>query len=84
MAHRVFIIAAGIAIVATPAIASSSSAGEPKAKSAASTKADTKKYCIEYEKVVGSRVAPVACKTKEQWAREDHVDVDELLRNESR
>jgi len=83
MAHRVFFIAAGIAFVATPAIAGSSSGAEQKAKSATSAKSDAKKYCIEYEKVVGSRISPVACKTKSEW-RQEGVNVDEMLRDESR
>jgi hypothetical protein len=83
MAHRMFFIAAGIALVGTPATAGSSSAGEQKAKTAAAAKSDSKKYCIEYEKVVGSRISPVACKTKSEW-RSEGVDVDELLRDESR
>ena len=83
MAHRMFFIAAGIALIGTPATAGSSSAGEQKAKTAAAAKSDSKKYCIEYEKVVGSRISPVACKTKSEW-RSEGVDVDELLRDESR
>ena len=83
MAHRMFFIAAGIALVGTPATAGSASAGEQKAKTAAAAKSDSKKYCIEYEKVVGSRISPVACKTKSEW-RSEGVDVDELLRDESR
>ena len=83
MAHRMFFIAAGIALVGTPATAGSSSAGEQKAKTAAAAKSDSKKYCIEYEKVVGSRISPVACKTKSEW-RSEGVDVDELLRDETR
>ena len=83
MAHRMFFIAAGIALVGTPATAGSSSAGEQKAKTAAAAKSDSKKYCIEYEKVVGSRISPVACKTKSEW-RSEGVDVDELLRDVSR
>ena len=83
MAHRMFFIAAGIALVGTPATAGSSSAGEQKAKTAAAAKSDSKKYCIEYEKVVGSRISPVACKTKSEW-RSEGVDVDELLRDKSR
>ena len=83
MAHRMFFIAAGIALVGTPATAGSSSAGEQKAKPAAAAKSDSKKYGIEYEKVVGSRISPVACKTKSEW-RSEGVDVDELLRDESR
>ena len=82
MAHRMFFIAAGIALVGTPATAGSS-AGEQKAKTAATAKSDSKKYCIEYEKVVGSRISPVACKTKSEW-RSEGVDVDDLLRDESR
>jgi hypothetical protein len=83
MAHRMFFIAAGIALVGTPATAGSSSAGEQKAKTAATAKSDSKKYCIEYEKVVGSRISPVACKTKSEW-RSEGVDVDDLLRDGSR
>lgn len=40
--------------------------------------AQEKKYCIQYEQAVGSRVNRQACKTKRQWAREG-VDVDKLL-----
>ena len=83
MAHKVFIIAASIALVATPAAAGSSSAAEQKAKMAANAKSDSKKYCIEYEKVVGSRISPIACKTRSEW-RSEGVDVDELLKGESR
>ena len=75
MAHRMFFIAAGIALVGTPATAGSSSAGEQKAKTAAAAKSDSKKYCIEYEKVVGSRIEELKCWTREEWA-EQGVDVD--------
>lgn len=40
--------------------------------------AEERKYCIEYEKMVGSRLERQECKTKRQWAKEG-VDVDKLL-----
>ena len=62
-------------LIATPAVAAQTSA---KAGSAtkASEGAQERKYCIQYEPIVGSRVAArKACKTKAEWAR-DGIDVE--------
>lgn len=41
--------------------------------------AEERKYCIQYEKMVGSRLERQECKTKRQWVKEG-VDVDKLLK----
>lgn len=82
MTNRFIIIACGITLITTPAAASSSSAAGQKSKATSGANADTKKYCIAYDKVVGSRVDRVVCKTKSEWAQE-HVDVDRLIKDGS-
>lgn len=74
------IIALGIAAVAAPASASTSAQVSATAQNGNGhpVAAQEKKYCIQYEQMVGSRVNRQDCKTKRQWAR-DGVDVDKLL-----
>jgi uncharacterized protein YjhX (UPF0386 family) len=43
--------------------------------------ASEQKYCIEYEKMVGSRISQTECRTKKGWA-DQGVDLDELLKKE--
>ena len=72
-------IAASAIVIATaaPAAPSGGSKGQDKAQP---TGAKEKRYCIAYEKVVGSRVTQTECKTKSEWAR-DRVDIDEMLKS---
>ena len=74
MTSKLFLIAA-TALIATPATAKAPAEGPKAAKAAASEQ----KYCIEYEKMTGSRVSRQECRTKKQWA-EEGVNVDELMK----
>lgn len=71
--------AASALLIATsaPAAPSGGSKGQDQGKPA---DVKEKRYCIAYEKIVGSRVTQTECKTKAEWAR-DRVDVDELLKS---
>ena len=78
MRHSVAALALGTMLVAAPALAKGDSAD--KAGSKKSVTADQKKYCIDYENVVGSRITKTECKTKAEWAKEQ-VDVDRMLKD---
>ena len=74
MTSKLIFIAAA-ALIAAPATAKAP-ADAPKAGKTAIAE---QKYCIEYEKMTGSRVSRQECRTKKEWA-EEGVDVDELLK----
>jgi len=74
MTSKLIFIAAA-ALVAAPATAK----GSDDAPKGGKTAASEQKYCIEYEKMTGSRVSRQECLTKKQWA-EEGVDVDEMLK----
>ena len=74
MTSKLILIAAA-ALITAPATAKGTDA-TPKAGKAS---ASEQKYCIEYEKMTGSRVSRQECRTKKEWA-EEGVDVDELLK----
>ncbi|MEO8546855.1 MAG: hypothetical protein ABI422_00670 [Sphingomicrobium sp.] len=71
------ILAMGLMVVAAPVFAKGESAN-PSAASSNSAKAagtQDKKYCIQYDDIVGSRIrGKMECKTKADWAREG-IDV---------
>ena len=75
MTSKQILVALSMALITAPAAAQNVSS--PKTEKAP---ADQKKYCIQYDNVVGSRVARQECKTKAEWAK-DHVDVDKLLKD---
>ena len=80
MTYKAIAIALGAFIASAP-VAAANSAGQQgsKAAAAAPAAAAEKKYCIQYENVVGSRVNRTECKTKAEWAKE-RIDVDRLLK----
>ena len=69
------ILIAAAALIAAPATAK----GTDDTPKAGKTAVSELKYCIEYEKMTGSRVSRQECRTKKEWA-EEGVDVDELLK----
>jgi hypothetical protein len=73
MTSKQILVVLSMAVIAAPAVAQTSA---PKTEKAP---ADQKKYCIQYDNVVGSRLTRQECKTKAEWAK-DHVDVDKLLK----
>ena len=77
MTSKQIILAAAMAFIAVPASASGNSSDQKSDKSAAAV--DTKKYCIAYDNIVGSRVNRQECKTKADWAK-DRVDIDKMLK----
>ena len=77
MTNKAIFVAISMALIATPASAQNS-ATQKSDKDAA---VDQKKYCIQYDNIVGSRVARTQCKTKSEWAKE-RVDVDKMLKGE--
>jgi hypothetical protein len=76
MSSTVSILAASLIVTA-----GISSTGGKAAQTNSPSPASAQKYCIEYEKIVGSRISQTECKTKKQWA-DQGVDVDELLKKE--
>lgn len=75
-----FILAiSSLAIAAAPAAAANTPAAPKKNERAEASKADSRKYCLSYERSTGSRVESTVCKTKRSWAAEG-VNVDELER----
>jgi hypothetical protein len=75
-------MASPIAIVAASLILTTTTANGVRAKTPAESRASpATKFCIEYEKVVGSRVSETECKTKAEWAYLG-IDVDELLKKD--
>jgi hypothetical protein len=74
MTSKLILIAAA-ALITAPATAKGTD-DTPKANK---TAASEQKYCIEYEKMTGSRVSRQECRTKKQWA-EEGVDVDEMMK----
>jgi hypothetical protein len=75
MTNKKIFVAISMALIAAPA--SAQSVSTPKNDKGAAV--DQKKYCIQYDNVVGSRVARAVCKTKAEWAKE-RVDVDKMLK----
>ena len=73
------LIALGAAVLSTPAAAQSSEAPQKRSGEVREA-AQEKKYCLQYDKLTGSRVNTQACKTKSEWAKED-VDIDEVLKS---
>lgn len=86
------IFAIAVAALAAPAVAASepaaNSAAASSARSATSAAATAQtaaigsketKYCIEYEKMTGSRIRHTECRPKADWATRG-VDVDKLDR----
>jgi hypothetical protein len=84
MAYKQIMVVVSIALIASGAAARTSNP-DPKlginSEAPADSKVDNKKYCIAYDKVVGSRLSEVECKTKAEWAKQ-RVDVDRMLRGE--
>ncbi len=75
MTSKLILIAA-TALIAAPAAAKTGSDSAKAGKAAASEQ----KYCLEYEKVTGSRVSKQECRTKKEWSAEG-VDIDKMLKN---
>ena len=77
MMYKQILVALSMTLIAAPVSAQNSAT--PKGEKAGSV--DQKKYCIQYDNIVGSRVTRQECKTKSEWAK-DHVDVDKMLKGE--
>ena len=77
MKSKLIIVALSTVLIAAPASAKGTD-GDSKADKNAAASVDTKKYCIQYDSVVGTRVARTQCLTKDEWKKQ-HVDVDRML-----
>jgi hypothetical protein len=84
MAYKHIMVALSTVLIAASAAARTSNP-DPKlgvnSEATTDAKVDNRKYCIAYDKVVGSRISQTECKTKAEWAKQ-HVDVDRMLRGE--
>ena len=69
--------AAAIALGATPTVAQINQSQAKTQKPTAQT--DEKKYCLQYDDLVGSRISKSECLTRKQWANRG-VDLDEYLK----
>ena len=76
MTSKHILLTATIALIAAAPAAAKGNSDSATGKSAASEQ----KYCLEYERVTGSRVSKQECKTKAEWAKE-RVDIDKLLKD---
>jgi len=76
MTSKLIILALSSIVLAAPVSAKGTDDNVKSEKSASAV--DTKKYCIQFDNVVGSRVARTQCMTKDEWAKH-HVDVDKML-----
>lgn len=52
---------------------------KPAAATAASAAAKPNQICIKFDPVLGSRIAKLECKTRQEWLRAD-VNIDEMLK----
>lgn len=76
MTSKLILVALSTVLIAAPVSAKGTEGDEKTADKAANV--DTKKYCIQYDSVVGTRVARTQCLTKDEWKKQ-HVDVDRML-----
>ena len=72
MAHKILIVALGMATAASPL---SATQPEPDPASMAPTAGPDARYCLRIEAVTGTRLEEVKCWTRQEWA-EQEVDVD--------
>ena len=77
MTSKLIIVALSTVLIAAP-VSAKGTEGDGKSGNDAAAAVDTKKYCIQYDNVVGTRVARTQCLTKEEWSKK-HVDVDKML-----
>jgi hypothetical protein len=71
-----------VMILATSLILGADGTSNAGAKSSqGGNSAPEQKYCIEYEKTVGSRISQTECRTKKAWA-DQGVNLDELLKED--
>lgn len=72
MAHKKLALALGLIAAAAPV--SAASQDEATMRTAPAGTPDTR-YCMRIEPITGSRLEPIMCWTREEWA-EQGVDVD--------
>lgn len=77
MTNLAIFAAATMALGATPTVAQISANQTKTEKPAAQS--DEKKYCLQYDDLVGSRITKSECRTKQDWAKRG-VDLDEYLK----
>jgi len=77
MKSKLIIVALSTVLISAP-VSAKGTEGDGKSGKDAAAAVDQKKYCIQYDNVVGTRVARTQCKTKSEWAKE-RVDVDKML-----
>jgi hypothetical protein len=77
MTQLAFIAAMALALGSTPTTAQIGAAQQQKADKA--QPADQKKYCLEYDDTVGSRIAKQECHTRKEWS-DRGVDLSDYLK----
>jgi hypothetical protein len=72
MAYKGLLIAFGMIVAASPAIASR----EPVPTAPAPPGTATTRYCLRVDPIIGSRIETIQCRTRDDWASLE-VDVDQ-------
>lgn len=76
-----FLIASAATAVGASAIAGpASAAATPQVAADKKQQQAEKRYCLQYDNVVGSRLKGKECRTKAEWARRG-IEVDKMLKD---
>jgi hypothetical protein len=75
MAHKELIVALGMLVAASPALATQTEWPKDEAPATAPAGDAATRYCMRVEPQTGSRIESVECWTREEWAA-GGVDVD--------
>lgn len=78
MTSKLIIVALGTVLIAAPVSAKGTNNEDKSNQKTTTAAVDTKKYCIQYDDLVGSRISRSQCLTREEWKRKN-VDVDKIL-----
>lgn len=77
MSNLAILAAAAIALGTTPSVAQINESQPKTDKPAAQS--DEKKYCLQYDDLVGSRITKSECRTRKEWAKRG-VELDDYLK----
>jgi len=75
MAHKQWLLALGLTIVASPGLAAQPELMTPPAPPTAPPGTPQTRYCMRIEASTGTRIELVECWTRDEWANQG-VDVD--------
>ncbi len=75
MAYRKALAALSMIAIASPAAASQFEPAMPSANEGAPPGPADARYCLRTDPIIGTRIAPILCETREEWAMLE-VDLD--------